>query len=74
MKKYFVCSDVHSFFKEMMVALTENGYDKNDPNHILVICGDLFDRGDESKEMFEFVKSLPEVEAVFKLPAAVAAV
>jgi hypothetical protein len=56
--KYFVVSDVHSFFYKMMAALEEHGFDKDNPEHILCVCGDLFDRGDESQQLFEFVKGL----------------
>lgn len=58
MKKYFVVSDVHSFFTLLMNTLLFNGFDINNPNHILVICGDLFDRGNETVELFEFVQKL----------------
>ena len=58
MKKFFVTSDVHSFFDELMAALNEKGFDKNNKDHILCVCGDLFDRGDKTVELFEFVKSL----------------
>lgn len=58
MKKYFVTSDVHSFFDELMTALTEKGFEKDNKAHILCVCGDLFDRGDQSRELFEFVKEL----------------
>jgi serine/threonine protein phosphatase 1 len=57
-KKYFVTSDVHSFLDELMAALTEKGFDKDNKDHILCICGDLFDRGSQTKELFEFVKEL----------------
>jgi hypothetical protein len=59
-KKYFITSDVHSFFDELMVALDEKGFDVNNKDHILCICGDLFDRGNKTVELFEFVKSLQE--------------
>ena len=59
MKKYFCVADVHSFYDEMMRALNEAGYDKNNPNHIFVSLGDLFDRGLKSKECLEFVNSIP---------------
>ena len=58
MKKYFVVSDVHSFFRELMDALNEKGFEKDNPDHILCVCGDLFDRGDETVRLFEFVKDL----------------
>lgn len=56
--KYFVVSDVHSFFKELMEELDAKGFDVNNPEHKLILCGDLFDRGSQSVELFEFVKSL----------------
>lgn len=58
MKKYFIVSDVHSFYNELMVALNEKGFDKDNPEHILCVCGDLFDRGDGTVKLFEFVKEL----------------
>jgi len=57
-KKYFVTSDVHSFLDELTVALNEKGFEKDNPDHILCVCGDLFDRGDQSRQLFEFVKEL----------------
>ena len=57
-KKYFIVSDVHSYFTELMCSLNKEGFNINDNNHILVVNGDLFDRGNESKQLLEFVKSL----------------
>lgn len=58
-KTYFCVADVHSFYTEMQRALSEQGYDENNPSHIFVSLGDLFDRGPESKECLEFVNSIP---------------
>lgn len=58
MNKCFVVSDVHSFFDELMVALNEKGFDVNNPEHKLIVCGDLFDRGPKAVELFNFVRSL----------------
>lgn len=58
MKKYFTVSDVHSFYSELSDALHRKGFDLTDPEHILVICGDAFDRGSESIKLFEFIKDL----------------
>lgn len=58
-KKYFVVSDIHSFYDELMVALSTAGFDVNNPNHILVSCGDLLDRGKQPLECLKFVLSLP---------------
>lgn len=57
-KKYFVCSDVHGFYTEMMNALIEKGFDINNPNHILIVCGDLLDRGNEARKMVDFIFNL----------------
>lgn len=55
---YFCVSDVHSFFKELMTALGNVGFEKDNPEHILCVLGDMFDRGDGTVQCFEFVKEL----------------
>lgn len=59
MKKLFCCSDIHSFFHEWMTALNRKKFDINNPDHILIICGDIFDRGPGSKEVYDFIKKIP---------------
>ena len=59
-KKYFVISDVHSFYTPMVDALTNSGFELNNPNHILIVCGDIFDRGQETLEVYSFLKDLPK--------------
>lgn len=59
-KKYFVISDLHSFYTETKAALKQAGYDKKNKDHILIICGDIFDRGLESVELFKFIQSVPK--------------
>ena len=49
--RYYVVSDVHSFYTEMIKALTEKGYFEDKEPHKLIICGDMFDRGSESVAM-----------------------
>ena len=46
--KYFVSSDIHGFFDEWQNALTDKGFDLNNPEHKIILCGDLFDRGSQS--------------------------
>ena len=58
--KYFVVSDVHSFYDEMVAALTSVGFDYNNPDHILVSCGDLLDRGNKTLETLKYVNGLPK--------------
>jgi len=45
LKTYFVFSDVHGFYLEWQDALLKAGFDENNPEHILISCGDLLDRG-----------------------------
>ena len=58
MKEYFVVADVHSFYDEMMAALTNEGFDVNNPDHIVINCGDMMDRGPKSREMLDFFYNL----------------
>ena len=51
--KYYVASDIHSGFSAYMTALKEAGYDENDENSKLIICGDAFDRGFETINTFD---------------------
>lgn len=60
MKKYFAVSDIHSFYPMVNTALNEEGFDRTNPDHIVIICGDAFDRGDFSVELFAFMKQLKE--------------
>ena len=59
MKKYFICSDIHSHYNELMTALNEAKFDINNPEHILIVLGDIFDRGDQSIEVYNFLRGLP---------------
>ena len=60
MKKLFVFADVHSFYDELMEALNEKGFDRDDPDHLIMSIGDLCDRGPKSREVLSFINSLPE--------------
>lgn len=54
MPKLFVCSDIHSGYTPWMKALNDAGFDENNPEHKIILCGDLFDRLDETKYVYEF--------------------
>lgn len=58
MKKYFVFTDIHGFFDELQAALKKAGFDKDNPDHIIISCGDLLDRGSKPRECLQFVNSL----------------
>ena len=53
--KYFVSSDIHGFFDEWQNALKDKGFNLDNPEHNIILCGDLFDRGSQPKEIIEFV-------------------
>ena len=53
--RYYVVTDIHSFFKQMKSALEEKGYFKDNGPKKLIICGDLFDRGPQPKELEKFI-------------------
>ena len=55
--RYVFISDVHGQFDKMMIALDKANF--NPETDTLVTLGDLFDRGDNSKEVLEYVMSLP---------------
>lgn len=60
MPKFFVVSDVHSYYTVLKNALEEKGFDPNNNDHWLVVCGDVFDRGDESDEVLHYIMSIEQ--------------
>lgn len=57
--KYFITSDIHSYFKVLDTELKKQGFDKN--KDTLITLGDNFDRGKESWKMYRFLSTLPNV-------------
>lgn len=57
-KKIFVVSDVHGHFSLLKEALDKSGFDKENENHLLICCGDYFDRGKENLEVLKFFERL----------------
>lgn len=55
MKEYFVCSDIHGFYDTFFTSLINAGFDYYNPNHYIIICGDIFDRGSQAKELLKFL-------------------
>lgn len=56
--KYFVISDIHGYYNVLRKTLFKSGFNESNKNHHLVILGDLFDRGPQSKEVLEYVYEL----------------
>lgn len=57
-QKLFVVSDIHGHYSIMVEALKKAGFDRNDPTHILICCGDYFDRGRENAQVLSFFERL----------------
>ena len=62
--KYFVVADIHGFYDKMIKALKDAGFDRDNPEHIFVSLGDLFDRGDQAVKCLEFVMSLNPAQRI----------
>lgn len=58
MPKFFVMSDIHGFYDEMISALDEAGFDPNNEDHWIVTCGDHFDRGRKPAEVMKYLQGL----------------
>ena len=57
--KYFCVSDVHGYFDQLLHVLEKAGFDKNNPEHTLISCGDHFDRGRQPTEVMNYLMALP---------------
>ena len=58
-RKLFVVSDVHGHDTLLRQALATAGYDKKNEDHLLICCGDYFDRGSENDRVLRFFERLP---------------
>lgn len=54
MKLFFV-SDIHSHYDKTIEALNNVGYDENNPNHLLIVVGDIFDRYTQTIEVYKWL-------------------
>ena len=59
MPKFFCVSDIHGFYNEMRTALDNAGFDPNNEEHWLIVCGDVWDRGGQPVEVMNYLNSLP---------------
>lgn len=63
--KFFVVSDIHGEMRALEDALHEAGYDANNPQHFFVCLGDSFDRGKNSRDIYNFFIRLPKDRSMF---------
>ena len=57
--RYFITSDIHSYFNVLDKELKKQGFNKD--KDTLITLGDNFDRGKESWKMYRFLSKLPNV-------------
>lgn len=62
--RYFVISDVHGHYLEMIDALDRAGFNPNNPHHHLISLGDAIDRGPYSYEVMEYLVGLPNATLI----------
>ena len=62
--RYYVTADVHGFFSELKAALNNAGFFEDKEPHKLIVCGDLFDRGNEAVQLQKFILDLMERDEV----------
>ena len=54
----FVVSDIHGHYTLLKESLDMAGFNSEDPDHLLVCCGDYFDRGSENVQVLKFLERL----------------
>lgn len=59
MPKLFVVSDIHSAYTLLKEALDNAGFEPENSEHMLIVCGDYFDRMDESQQTLDYLMSVP---------------
>ncbi len=57
-KKLFVVSDIHGHYSILKQSLDRAGFRENDDGHLLVCCGDYFDRGSENLQTLKYIDRL----------------
>ena len=48
------------FYNSLIKELNKKGFDIDNDDHILVLCGVLFDRGPDSIKIYNYIKSFPK--------------
>ena len=51
-------SDIHGCATALISSLSEAGFDPKNPNHLLIVIGDLFDRGTENRRVLEYLSGI----------------
>ena len=59
-KTIYAVSDIHGDYMALLQGLKDAGYSEKNENALIISIGDAFDRGTESKEVYEFLNRLKE--------------
>lgn len=65
--KLFFVSDIHGNYDALISSLKEAQFDENNPDHKLIVLGDVFDRGRQNLEVFTYLKHLTDIERAIVL-------
>jgi len=58
MKEYFIVSDIHAHYDMLLDALLKHNFDIRNKEHILIIAGDVLDRGNQGDDLILFLELL----------------
>jgi ASC-1-like (ASCH) protein len=56
--KYFVVSDIHGHASILKEELEKSGFDPEKEDHMLIVCGDCFDRGRENRATLSYLQKI----------------
>jgi hypothetical protein len=62
--KYYVLSDVHGYYEEMVSALENAGFFNETEPYKVILCGDMMDRGQSALKVQEFFMELLRKDAL----------
>lgn len=57
-RNIYATSDIHGHYKALIEAVSSTGFNPINGDDLLVVCGDMFDRGGESLAVYEYLKEL----------------
>lgn len=57
-RKIFAVSDIHGCADALIRSLDAAGFDTKNPEHLLVVLGDLFDRGIQNRRVLEYLSGI----------------
>lgn len=55
---YFVAGDIHGYYSQFKQSLAEAGFDFDNEDHKIILCGDAFDRGSEASKLVDYLVRL----------------